>query len=196
MNPVFDDNISGKLFRKKLLLSMLVPSVFIILLWLIRFLESLLDANPGNSVILFKLLAAAYYIGDQDKVSEVLERIEPGEYDDQPAQASFVTYLRLILEGPSTELHEKVEALLTEYSEVSDFRPVLGLSYLLQGNMEVARQFSEGIPELDPAMPRFIRIASILLGRDRESHLLPGEFEYILPRERYLISRYAVESNP
>jgi membrane associated rhomboid family serine protease len=45
MSSVFDDNISGKLFRKKLLLSMLIPSVFIILLWLISFLESQLDVN-------------------------------------------------------------------------------------------------------------------------------------------------------
>lgn len=163
---------------------------------LIVLYESLLDGNPDDPVILFKLLASAYYIGDQDKVGEVLDRIESGAYDDQPGQASFVFYLRLIIEGPSPGLHERLEALLTEFSQVSDFRPVLGLSYLLRGNVEVARQFADGIPELDPAMPRFLRIACILLGRDQESYLLPGEFEFILPRERYLISRYATGSNP
>jgi tetratricopeptide (TPR) repeat protein len=162
---------------------------------LVDLYEAILEEAGSNSLVQFKLVAAAYYVGDQEKVLEVLEGIEAGEYDQQPGQASFIYYLRIILEGPTPETHSTVESLLTAYPQVSDFRPVLGLSYLLQDNEEAARQFSEGIPEIDPAMPRFVRIAGILLGRDQEEYLLPGEFEYILPRERYLISRYAVESN-
>ncbi|MDT8401263.1 MAG: rhomboid family intramembrane serine protease [Bacteroidales bacterium] len=45
MSSNFDDKVTGKLFRKKLLLSMLIPSVFIILLWLIMFLEAQLDVS-------------------------------------------------------------------------------------------------------------------------------------------------------
>ncbi|MBS0011863.1 MAG: rhomboid family intramembrane serine protease [Bacteroidales bacterium] len=45
MSSPFDDKITGKVFRKKILLSMLIPSVFIILLWLIMFLKSQLDIS-------------------------------------------------------------------------------------------------------------------------------------------------------
>jgi len=45
MSSSFDNNITGKLFRKKLLLSMLIPGVFIVLLWIVLFLESQLDTS-------------------------------------------------------------------------------------------------------------------------------------------------------
>ncbi len=45
MSSSFDDNITGKLFRKKILLSMLIPGVFVILLWIVLFLESQLDTS-------------------------------------------------------------------------------------------------------------------------------------------------------
>ncbi len=45
MSDNLDDTMPGSLFRKKLLLSMLIPLVFIILLWLIMFLESQLDVS-------------------------------------------------------------------------------------------------------------------------------------------------------
>jgi len=45
MSDNLDDTMPGGLFRKKLLLSMLIPLVFIILLWLIMFLESQLDVS-------------------------------------------------------------------------------------------------------------------------------------------------------
>lgn len=45
MNSKFDDSVTGKLFRKRILLSMLLPAAFIILLWLIMFLESQLEAS-------------------------------------------------------------------------------------------------------------------------------------------------------
>lgn len=40
-----DDKIPDKLFRKKLLLSMLIPLAFVILLWLIKFLGSQFDTS-------------------------------------------------------------------------------------------------------------------------------------------------------
>jgi membrane associated rhomboid family serine protease len=40
-----DDNIPDTLFRKRLLLSMLIPAVFIILLWLIMFLASQMNIS-------------------------------------------------------------------------------------------------------------------------------------------------------
>jgi len=43
VNP--DDNIATKLFRKKLLLSMLLPLAFIVLIWMIMFLEKQLDIS-------------------------------------------------------------------------------------------------------------------------------------------------------
>jgi len=45
MSSSFDNNVTGKLFRKKLLLSMLIPGVFIVLLWIVLFLESQLDTS-------------------------------------------------------------------------------------------------------------------------------------------------------
>ena len=45
MSSGFDDNITGKLFRKKLLLSMLIPGVFVVLLWIVLFLELQLDTS-------------------------------------------------------------------------------------------------------------------------------------------------------
>ncbi|MEA1887015.1 MAG: rhomboid family intramembrane serine protease [Bacteroidota bacterium] len=45
MRDNLDDAITGRVFRKKLLLSMLIPLAFIILLWLIMFLESQLDIS-------------------------------------------------------------------------------------------------------------------------------------------------------
>lgn len=45
MTVNLDETLTGRLFRKKLLLSMLLPLSFIILLWMIRFLESQLDIS-------------------------------------------------------------------------------------------------------------------------------------------------------
>lgn len=45
MSGSIDDNIPDTLFRKKLLLSMLLPGVFVVLLWLIMFLGSQLDTS-------------------------------------------------------------------------------------------------------------------------------------------------------
>ena len=45
MSDNLNDTMPGSLFRKKLLLSMLIPLVFIILLWLIMFMESQLDVS-------------------------------------------------------------------------------------------------------------------------------------------------------
>ncbi len=45
MSGSIDDKTHDKLFRKKLLLSMLIPVVFIILLWLIKFMGTQLDSS-------------------------------------------------------------------------------------------------------------------------------------------------------
>lgn len=45
MNEQLDETMTGKTFRKKLLLSMLVPVSFIVLLWLIMFLSAQFDMS-------------------------------------------------------------------------------------------------------------------------------------------------------
>jgi hypothetical protein len=104
-------------------------------------------------------------------------------------------YLRLILNGYTPELHRRLESLFTQYPEVFEFRLVLGVSYILQNQPEVAAGFIENMPKLNRSSPRFLRVAAILLGSPRESLIFPDESQFLLPREAFLLSQ-KVESTP
>lgn len=163
---------------------------------LVRLYEIILQDEPGNPVYLLKALGAYYYLGDQTSLEGTLEQIELGEYDSEPGKASFLLYLRLLLDGYSPELNRRIESLMAQYPEVFEFRLVLGVSYLLQGSPDVASGFLAGMPQLGRNSPRYLRVAAILLGVSRESLLFPEESEFLLPREAFLLSRRLVQSNP
>jgi len=162
---------------------------------LIELYKTLRTNEPENKRITVKLLAAYYYLGRQEGVASVLDELSVNDFSDSPPQSSFVLYLKLIIDGYSAELHQAIERYQAEFPQISDFRPVLGLSYLLQDKAGFARDFLEEIPELGLSSPRYIRIATALLGRDARTLLIPGEREYLLARELYLLSRYANESS-
>lgn len=160
---------------------------------LTRLYQLILSEEPGDQVV-FKALAANYYIGRQEEVEDLLKGIDLDTYDDSPGQASFIHYLRLVTFGFDPKLHSHLEALLARYSKISDFRPVVGISYLLQGRTEIATDFLDGVPELEVNAPRYLRVATVLLGRPADDLMLPGEIEFLLPREKYLLSHYAARS--
>ncbi|NDV62338.1 hypothetical protein G0Q06_07750 [Puniceicoccales bacterium CK1056] len=163
---------------------------------LVKLYEIILKDEGGNPIYLLKALGAYYYIGDQTNLERILEQIELGEYDAEPGKASFILYLRLLLEGYRPELNRRLESLLTQYPEVFEFRLVLGVSYLLQGRQDVASGFLQGMPELGRTSPRFLRVAAILLGVSRESLIFPEESEFLLPREAFLLSQPRGQSTP
>jgi hypothetical protein len=162
---------------------------------LVKLYQIILKDEPGNPAYLLKALGAYYYTGDQTQLLITLEQIKPGQYDSEPGKASFILYLRLLLEGYSPELNRSLESLFARYPEVFEFRLVLGVSYLLQGRPDVAAGFIEDMPKLGRSAPRFIRVAAILLGESREALLFPDESQYLLPREAFLLSQRRVESS-
>lgn len=162
---------------------------------LIGLYQTLLTDDPEDNRILLKMLAAYYYLGKQEGVVEVLDRISLDAFLDRPPEASFILYLKVILVGYSAELHQSIERLQARFPQISDYRPVLGISYLLQGKEQYAREFLAEIPELSLSTPRYLRVSTCILGRDPQTLLLPGEREFLLARELYLLSRYADESS-
>lgn len=163
---------------------------------LVNLYEIILKDEPGNPIYLLKALGAYYYIGDQTKLLRVLDQIKVGQFDSEPSKASFILYLRLILQGHTPERHRRLESLFAQYPEVFEFRLVLGVSYILQDQPEVATGFIESMPALNRSSPRFLRVAAILLGKPRESLMFADEGQYLLPREAFLLSQKRVESTP
>jgi len=163
---------------------------------LIGFYDTLRANEPDNSTLDLKLLAAYYYLGKQEGMKPVLEDLKMESFIiDNPPQASFLLYLKLVVEGYSPELHQQIEGLQARFPQISDFVPVLALSYLLQGEERVARDFVDEIPELGLSTARYLRVCTILIGRPEDGLLMPGEKEFMLPRELYLLSRYASGSS-
>jgi tetratricopeptide (TPR) repeat protein len=156
---------------------------------LVRLYAMLLEENPGNIVYRQKNLAALYYIGDQEGLQVALGNVEIEEFDEQPALQAFVIYLKMLVEGHSMDYHERLEDLMAEYPDIFDYRLVLGVSYRLLGEDDVGRSLIDGMPDLTLAAPRYIRVSSALLGQSAERVLEPGEWEYLLPKELYLLSQ-------
>ncbi|NBD38138.1 MAG: hypothetical protein GVY10_06180 [Verrucomicrobia bacterium] len=151
----------------------------------------LLEQDPDNPVFLQKNLAAHYYLGRQDWLEARIGEVEVDDFDDFAGLQSFVIYLKLILEGPTPELHRNVEERLAEFPEISDYQLLAGLSYLLQEQVNVAAEFLEQTPDLRLSAPRHLRMGAILMGGgDADSLLRPGERGQLLPRERYLLSQF------
>jgi thioredoxin-like negative regulator of GroEL len=153
--------------------------------------QALLANDPGNIVFLQKHLSACYHLGDQDELIATLERVDVEDFSGQPAIMGFILYMRILVFGAQPDDHNRLERLLAQYPEIFDFRLVLGFSFLLQGDLPLAHGFLEGMPELTLRAPRFLRICAVILGHSTENLIAPGEREYLLPREKLLISRFA-----
>lgn len=148
-----------------------------------------LQEKPGDPILLFKLLAADYYTGNQGSVLLVLDELPPGTFEEQPDLESFLLYLHLLAKGHTAALHQHLEILMTRYPEIFDFRLVLGVSYVLQGQAAVGAGLLEDMPELTFSAPRHLRVSAAILGRPVEDLIAPAERELLLPRESFLLSR-------
>jgi len=155
----------------------------------------LLAENPENPIFLQKNLAAHYYLGEQDWLMERLSEVTLEDFSRFPQLQSFIAYLKLILEGPAPELHREVEGLLSEYPRISDYQLLAGVSYLLQGQLSLARSFAENMPLLEISAPRHLRVSAILLGLPEEDLFRVGERSELLPREQYLLSQFQESPN-
>ncbi|HCC69921.1 MAG TPA: rhomboid family intramembrane serine protease [Bacteroidales bacterium] len=109
MSINLDDKTTGRLFRKKLLLSMLIPLVFIILLWLILFLEAQLDMS-------------LYYLGIYPLKTKGLMGIITSPFIHSDAEHLFNNTIPLFVLGT---------AVFYFYSDIA-FR-ITGWSWLLSG---------------------------------------------------------------
>jgi hypothetical protein len=161
---------------------------------LIRLYQRLLNEEPENLLFQQKYIAASYYLGNQDVLEEQLATIDLTRFEGQPAIQGFILYLRVILFNAAEKDHELLEKLLADYPEIFDFRLILGASYLLHGEPEVARSFLEGMPELTVRAPRFLRVSALMLGLSGKDLIPATEREYLLPREQYLLNRFGVGS--
>lgn len=158
--------------------------------------DQFLKNNPDSPSLLFKNLTADYYTGKQERLRDLLQRFQEAEEDPMLEQQTLELYLSLLLEGPDSRTHQKLEELMAAYPQVYDVRLVVGLSWLLQNRAAVGVELVEGIPAMDTAAPRHLRVAAILLGGDREELLAPGEWGQLLDRERFLISARRAQSVP
>jgi tetratricopeptide (TPR) repeat protein len=149
---------------------------------------AMLQNDPEDSFIRFKVLASCYYQGDQSGMLPVLDELEPGEFADEPDMEGFLSYAHLVLRGYSTELHRHLEGMMNRYPEVFDFRLITGVSHVLRGDVATGRAMAAGMPELGLGAPRYLRMAAVILGSPVEELLGPAERQELLPRERYLIS--------
>lgn len=154
-------------------------------------LERRLREDPDNPEVLVKLLGAHYHAGDPAPLPELLEQVGPGALESQPVWESFVNYLDLLINGFSPATHQRLEALLARYPEVFEYRLVLGLSFLLHGQPNLARGLIVDMPDMPLATPRHLRVCAILLGLPETDLLPPAERELLLPRERSLIQATA-----
>ena len=154
-----------------------------------RLYDILLENDPGNPFFLMKALGARYYEGDQDALEPILARVELEDFETQPDIQGFLLYIQLLTEGYSVETHQAIEGRLRKYPELFDFRLILGVSYVLQGQPQLAQEMLDGMPELGLNAPRYMRVAAVISGMPRDGLLALNEFDTLLPRERFLISR-------
>jgi hypothetical protein len=154
-----------------------------------RLMENRLREDPANPEYLVKLIGAYYYAGDAAPLPPLLEKLKRGSLESQPVWESFIYYLHLLIDGFNPDSHMQLEAMLARYPEVFEYRLVLGLSFLLNGQPQLARGLVEDMPDLPPATARHLRVIAIILGMPADTLLLPGERDQLLPRERFLISQ-------
>lgn len=150
--------------------------------------DILMTDDPDNSMAVVKAISAHYYTGQHDDLIPLLDRIEYQEFDDRPDIESFLIYLNLLRDGYDPGIHGYLENQVAKYPEVFDFRLVLGVSYVLQGRANIGQDLLVDMPILGMNAPRYIRIASVILGKPERELIAAGEYEYLMPRERYLIS--------
>jgi hypothetical protein len=161
---------------------------------LIQLYTRLLGEQPDNLLFQQKYIAANYYLGNQDALERQLKQIDLKRFEGLPAAQGFMLYLRIILFNAEESDHLELEKLLSDYPEVFDCRLVLGVSYLLRGQPEIARGFLDGMPELTSRAPRFLRVCALVLGIPNDDLISLSEAEFLLPREQYLLSRFGAES--
>ncbi len=148
----------------------------------------LMTNDPDNRTAIVKAISAFYYTGKHDELVPLLDKLEEGEFSSKPDAESFLAYLKLLTNGYNPGTHGYLESLVTQYPEVFDFRLVLGVSYVLQGRISVGQELLSDMPILGLNAPRYIRIAAVILGKSKSDLIAPGEYEFLMPRERYLIS--------
>lgn len=154
-----------------------------------RLMERRLAEDPDNPVYLVKLAGAHYYRGDPTPIPPLIERLPPGSLETQPVWESFLSYLRMLTEGFDSAHHSRLETLLARYPEILEYRLVLGLSFHLNGQTQLARGLVEDLPEIPLATARHLRVTAAILGLDQSALLRPAEEQHLLPRERYLLSQ-------
>ncbi len=161
---------------------------------LARLYEKGLRDQPGNRLLLLKVIFAQYSLGNQEELARLVQKVDVSDFEGQPAQQVFLLYLKRILPGGGAAEHRQLEELLARYPGVFDHRLVLGVSYLLLGRESEGRALLEGMPALDLAAPRFMRVCAVLLGLPEHQLISPAERGHLLPREQFLISRAAARS--
>lgn len=147
----------------------------------------LLREAPGQAAYRQKALTVAYMRADQGRIEALLEDLDPEVLEAYPVALSFAIYLRLLSKGWNLADHERLESLVARYPETFDFRLLLGFSHLLAGEEAYARGFTEQMPQLDLAAPRYLRVCASLLGDSGEQWIRPPEHLQLLPRERRLL---------
>jgi tetratricopeptide (TPR) repeat protein len=161
---------------------------------LLQLYRTQLRETPGDPRLLQSLASAYYALGSQDELEALMQEIDIADYAAIPPALSFMLYLKLLLADNPTEYHMDLESFIARYPEVYDFRMVLGVSYLLQNQRELAPEFARQMPPITLSAPRYIRVCAMLLGEEGV-FLAPGEIEYLLPRERLLLSLVSRQAN-
>ncbi|NDV61424.1 hypothetical protein G0Q06_03070 [Puniceicoccales bacterium CK1056] len=157
-----------------------------------QLMERQLAEDPDNPEYLVKLIGAYYYAGNPTPLAPLVERLAPRSLETQPVWESFVSYLRLLIDGYEAEHHQRLESLLASYPEIFEYRLVLGLSFLLNGQQGLAQGLARDMPDVPLSTARHLRVLAMLLGMPGDELLRPEERDQLLPRERYLMSLHGV----
>lgn len=165
---------------------------------LLKLYENQLRETPNSPRILQKLISVHYFLGEQDPLEALLERVNLDDFQASPGMLAFMLYLKLILERDPQSLEAyNVEAYLARYPEIFDFRLVVGVQYFLEGQTELAQQMGDKTQQLPLQAPRHLRMSAILVGQGNAKDLIGRtEISELLPRERFLMSLAAQQANP
>ncbi|MEX0326689.1 MAG: hypothetical protein AB3N33_11445 [Puniceicoccaceae bacterium] len=150
--------------------------------------DILIENYPDEPIFVVKALSSRYYAGYQDELTPLLQRADIDAYETQPDAKGFILYLKLLQEGSNPEIHSQIEELMAAYPDIFDFRLLLGVSYVLRGQRDLARDLIADMPPMGDGAPRYLRVAVVILGRSADDYITLAEREVLLPREKFLIS--------
>jgi len=140
-----------------------------------------------------KLLAAHYYLGDEEALLALLGSLKIDEFDDNPPIQNFVAYLNILHNRDTATSRAAVESLVAKYPRSIDFRLTLALILFLEGKVDSAHELLINMPELDRSAPRyFLVIAATVLSAHGDEEKARAIFQQIelsnmIPRERRLL---------